>query len=99
MRSTALLTVSIPQTLARQVERVAKEESRTKSELLREALRLYLDTREARRALARQQLAVLIGRIQERNKSAKPEMIRRVVREAVEAVRKQDRLEQRRNRA
>jgi metal-responsive CopG/Arc/MetJ family transcriptional regulator len=99
MRSTALLTVSIPQTLARQVERVAKEESRTKSELLREALRLYLDTREARRALARQQLAILMSRIQERNKSAKPEAVRRVVREAVEAVREEDRSKRYRTRA
>lgn len=99
MRSTALLTVSIPQTLARQVERVAKEESRTKSELLREALRLYLDTREARRAIAQEQLAVLISAIHERNKSAKPETVRRVVREAVEAVREEDRVKQRRNRA
>ncbi len=99
MRSTALLTVSIPQTLARQVERVAKEESRTKSELLREALRLYLDTREARRAIAREQLAALIGAIHARNKSAKPETVRRVVREAVEAVREEDRVKQRRARA
>lgn len=99
MRSSALLTVSLPPNLARQVKQVAREESRTKSELLREALRLYLDTREARRAVARKQLASLIDSIQERNKSVKPGMVRRVIREAVEAVREEERLTRSRTRS
>jgi len=87
MRSTALVTVSLPQELARQAEKVAKEESRTKSELLREALRLYIDTREARQAIAKRQLFDLIDRAQERADRESPPRIRSLVGEAVKAVR------------
>ncbi len=41
-RSSRVFTVSFPENLARQVELVAKEESRTISELFREAFRGYL---------------------------------------------------------
>jgi metal-responsive CopG/Arc/MetJ family transcriptional regulator len=87
MRSTALLTVSLPPRLARQVEKVAKEESRTKSELLREAIRLYIDTREARRAIARRQLFGLIDRVQGRTRGEGAAAVRKLVGEAVRAVR------------
>ena len=87
MRSTALVTVSLPQELARQAEKVAKEESRTKSELLREALRLYIDTREARQTIAKRQLFDLIDRVQERANRESPTRIRPLVGEAVRAVR------------
>jgi metal-responsive CopG/Arc/MetJ family transcriptional regulator len=38
-------TVSFPEPLAKQVDQLAKRESRNISELLREAFRLYLATR------------------------------------------------------
>ena len=87
MRSRQLLTVSLPPRLARQVERVAKAESRTKSELLREAIRLYMDTREARRAVARRHLFRLIDRVQERTRGETPAAVRKLMGEAVRAIR------------
>jgi metal-responsive CopG/Arc/MetJ family transcriptional regulator len=87
MRSTALLTMSLPPRMARQVEKVAKEESRTKSELLRETIRLYMDTREARRAVARRHLFGLIHRVQERARGEKAAAVRKLAGEAVRAVR------------
>ncbi len=43
--------VSIPDDFLAEIDRVAQEEKRSRSELLREAMRLYLDTRAARRRL------------------------------------------------
>lgn len=40
------ITISLPPELAKQVDRVASEEGRTRSELFREALRQYLSRRE-----------------------------------------------------
>jgi CopG family transcriptional regulator/antitoxin EndoAI len=48
MRTTKILSLSIPPELLRQAERVAKEEGRTKSELFREALRRYVEERRWR---------------------------------------------------
>jgi metal-responsive CopG/Arc/MetJ family transcriptional regulator len=45
-RSTKLVTISLPPDLLRNAERAAKEEHRTKSELLREALRTYIASRQ-----------------------------------------------------
>ena len=45
MRTTQTMTVSLPPALVRQFERVRKAESRTRSELVREALRAYFDKR------------------------------------------------------
>jgi metal-responsive CopG/Arc/MetJ family transcriptional regulator len=45
MRATKTLTVSLPPQLARETERTAREERCTKSELVREALRFYLQER------------------------------------------------------
>jgi metal-responsive CopG/Arc/MetJ family transcriptional regulator len=39
------MTVSLPVEMMEQVERVRKAEHRTRSELVREALRTYIDTR------------------------------------------------------
>jgi predicted transcriptional regulator len=47
-RTSRTFTISFPPELAEQVERIAAEESRTTSELFREAFRTY----RARRALA-----------------------------------------------
>lgn len=44
-RVTKLVTISLPPDLLRKAEQAAQEEQRTKSELLREALRTYLASR------------------------------------------------------
>ena len=49
MRTTRTWTVSLPPGLVRAAERTAREESRTKSELVREALRMYLEERRWRK--------------------------------------------------
>lgn len=46
MRLTKLISFSLMPDFLREVERVAKEEHHTKSELIREALRRYLEDRE-----------------------------------------------------
>ena len=56
MRYTAQWTVSLPPPLSKQALKIAKEESRTKSELVREALREYI-ARKEKFVRARQQLA------------------------------------------
>ncbi|PTL36690.1 CopG family transcriptional regulator [Candidatus Methylomirabilis limnetica] len=48
MRTTKTWTISLPPKLVREAERTAKEEHRTKSELVREALRLYLEDQQWR---------------------------------------------------
>ena len=47
-RKTDTITFSLPPEMAEQVREVVKEEDRTVSELLREAIRLYLEEREWR---------------------------------------------------
>jgi CopG family transcriptional regulator / antitoxin EndoAI len=61
MRQSKVVTVSMPPRLLRDTEKLAKREQRTKSELMRDALRLYLDLQSDkgfRRAL-RQRAATL----------------------------------------
>lgn len=43
MRESKVVTVSIPPKLLKQAERLAHKEQRTKSEVVRDALRLYLN--------------------------------------------------------
>lgn len=50
-RTTKTITFSLPPELAEQVETAKREEGRTMSELVREALRRYLDDREWRSIL------------------------------------------------
>lgn len=45
MRTTETLTISLPPAMAKQMEKVQKEEHRTRSELLREAWRRYFESR------------------------------------------------------
>jgi CopG family transcriptional regulator/antitoxin EndoAI len=45
MRSTLTVTISLPPDLAEEVDRLASEERRTRSELLREAFRQYVERR------------------------------------------------------
>jgi CopG family transcriptional regulator / antitoxin EndoAI len=48
MRTTRVLSLSLPPDLVREAERVAKQEGRTRSELFREALRRYVEERRWR---------------------------------------------------
>jgi metal-responsive CopG/Arc/MetJ family transcriptional regulator len=49
MRTTKTWTVSLPPQLEREAERTAREEKRSKSDILREALRFYLEERRWRK--------------------------------------------------
>ena len=48
-RNTETITFSLPPEMAQHLRLVVKEEGRTVSELLREAIRLYMEEREWRR--------------------------------------------------
>ena len=48
-RNTVTLTFSLPPEMAEHLRQVVKNEQRTVSELLREAIRLYMEEREWRR--------------------------------------------------
>ena len=47
-RNTSTITFSLPPEMARHLRQVVKDESRTVSEVLREAIRLYMEEREWR---------------------------------------------------
>src|SRR5690349_15217986 len=47
MRTTDTMTISLPPAMVKQMEKVQKEENRTRSELLREAWRQYFESRYA----------------------------------------------------
>jgi len=49
LRTTKLITISIMPEFLEEIEKLAKEERRTKSELVREALRRYIAEKELRR--------------------------------------------------
>lgn len=88
MGTRRLITISLPPRLLKDAERMAEQENRTKSELLREALRFYIDTSEVRRRVTRERLFALIDATQSRTKGIEPRSIRRLVREAVDAARR-----------
>ena len=88
MGSRKLITISLPPQLLKKAEEIAEQENRTKSELLREALRFYIDTSEVRRRAARERLFTLIGQVQARTQGVPVREIRKVIREAVEAARR-----------
>ena len=48
-RNTDTITFSLPPEMAQHLRQVVKEEDRTVSELLREAIRLYMEERDWRR--------------------------------------------------
>ncbi len=48
-RTTKTITLSLPPDMARKIDRLMKEEGRTRSELLREALRRYAEEQEWRK--------------------------------------------------
>ena len=84
-----LMTISLPPPLLKKAEALAQEENRTKSELLREALRFYADTREVRKRAPREQLFTLIGKVQSRTRGTGVREIRKMVREAIASARRQ----------
>jgi len=86
MSTRKLITISLPPALVKKAENVAREENRTKSELFREALRFYVESREVRKA-SREQLFNLIDQIHERTKHVPAREIQSAVREAVRAAR------------
>ena len=45
MRSSSIVTISLPPAMAKQMEKVQRKEHRTRSELLREAWRHYFESR------------------------------------------------------
>ncbi|MFN3476973.1 MAG: CopG family ribbon-helix-helix protein [Candidatus Methylomirabilales bacterium] len=51
MRTSKPITVSLPADLLRETQQVAREEARTRSELIRDALRQYLASRRWQRLL------------------------------------------------
>ena len=55
-RNTKTITFSLPPEMAQQVQGVMKEEGRTMSELIREALRKYMEEREWLRAIRYERL-------------------------------------------
>lgn len=83
-----VISISLPPPLLKKAQQIAKEENRTKSELLREALRFYVETKEVRRVAARERLVDLLNQVQARTKGIPPPQIRKVVGEAAEAVRR-----------
>lgn len=53
-RRSKVITFSMPPEMAAEVQRIVEEEDRTMSEVIREALRLYMDEREWLRQKRRQ---------------------------------------------
>ncbi len=82
-----LLTVSLPPPLLTKADRIAREENRTKSELVREALRFYVEARDIRSAVLREQVLRTIDRVQERTARVPRRDIRRIIREAIKGAR------------
>jgi metal-responsive CopG/Arc/MetJ family transcriptional regulator len=87
MNTRKLITISLPPPLLKKAEQLAKQENRTKSELVREALRFYMETQGVRKAASREQLFTLIAQIQSRAQGTPEEEIRKIVAKAVEAAR------------
>ena len=88
MSERKLITISLPPPLLTRAEAVAKKEHRTKSELVREALRFHVDTRGVRRTAMRERAFELIDAIQSRTKGTPVREIRKVVDETVGAARR-----------
>ena len=91
MPARRLITISLPPPLLKQAEAVAREEHRSKSELVREAIRFYVETRGVRRETTRERLAPLLARIDERARPTSSANMRRLIREAVASVREERR--------
>lgn len=88
MSTRRLMTISLPPELLDKAERVAREENRSRSELVREALRFYVETSAARRQAARERVFEVIDRAQARTARIPRAEVRKVVRDAVTAARR-----------
>jgi predicted transcriptional regulator len=75
MRTTHTWTISLPPELSRLAEQIAKAEHRTRSELIREALRLYMMQRDQPLALGAGDRLARVGELAEMYRS--PEATRR----------------------
>lgn len=62
MRNTKLVTISIPPELFRKIDELAKEEDRTRSGILREAFKHYVDERERLKARKRTPISSVINK-------------------------------------
>ena len=88
MATRKLITISLPPLLLKQAEQLAREERRTKSELLREAFRFYVETRAVRRTAMRERALAVIDAVHARTQGVGSNEIRTIVREAVAAARR-----------
>jgi metal-responsive CopG/Arc/MetJ family transcriptional regulator len=88
MGARKLITISLPRQLLKKAEQVAEQENRTKAELVREAVRFYIDTSEVRKTAVREELFAIIDRVQERTRGVPFADIRRLVQEAVASARR-----------
>jgi metal-responsive CopG/Arc/MetJ family transcriptional regulator len=91
MGARKLITISLPPPLVKKAEELAREENRTKSELLREALRFYIETKDVRKGAARERLLAVLDHVQTRTEDVSSRRIRKVVDEAIDAVRRRKR--------
>ena len=64
-RKSKVITFSLPPQMEEQVRQLMQEEGRTMSELIREALRLYMDEREWLRRQRRQRAEARLSERQE----------------------------------
>lgn len=66
MRTTKVISISLPEAQYKKAVRLAKKQNRTMSELMREALRVY-ETEELRRAEAARQFGEAVKAIQKQS--------------------------------
>ena len=71
-RTTATFTISLPPEMAEKVEELMKKEKRTRSELIREALRRYFEEQEWKEI-------VKYGRIKAREKGISEDQVEDIV--------------------
>ncbi len=88
MRTTKLVTISIPPELLKKVEKLARKENRTRSEFFRETVRQYL-AREKYKILQkeREEAFSALEKIWGKMKGEKPEVIEKTIGEALRSAR------------
>jgi len=59
MRTTEIITISLPLAILEQCEALCKKESRTRSELVREAIRVYIEARYPAIQPTKKEMAIL----------------------------------------
>jgi Arc/MetJ-type ribon-helix-helix transcriptional regulator len=72
----------------KRAERIARDEHRSKSDLLRDALRLYVKSKAVRQTATREQAIAVVDRVQARTRRTPPKAIRKIIREAIDAARR-----------